>query len=146
MNLNNENDESNISNEITNHVRQSNKQDRLRKSVNSFAIINARSLPPKIDSLAEFFEEEDWSFAMLTETWLIDGPVCEGTKEELGNQHGIELITLNRREKAGRNTGGGVALAYKKSKITLTNYPARKNGCEFLIAKGRFGGLSLIHI
>ena len=100
----------------------------------NFAVINARSLAPKIVSLSENFHERNWTMAFITETWFSDGPVFDHTKAELLHDHGIDLICTNRSGK----TNGGTAIAFRKSMISLQNYPTRKNGCEVAVAKGKF--------
>ena len=52
---------------------------------------------------------------MLTETWLIEGLVCQ---EELKHEHSIEILTMNRKEKNGQNTEAGVVIAYKHLKYS----------------------------
>ena len=47
------------------------------------ALINARSLAPKLESLAENFSERDWTFAIITETWLVKGRILDGVIDEL---------------------------------------------------------------
>ena len=123
--------------------RQSNKRTRAekRKSFN-FAIVNARSLPPKVNSLVELFDEYEWTFALITETWMTDGPISEETKRELRGGHGIEIFCTNRPGKNGRNSGGGTAVAIKKSRAAFKPFVVKRNGCEITVVKG----LSLIHI
>ena len=96
------------------------------KKVN-FAIINARSLVPKIDSLVENFEERGWAFAIVTETWFVQGPIYEQTILDLKMGHGIDAVCQNRRATAGRNTGGGAAIVAKRSKMSIKTYPFKKN-------------------
>ena len=43
-------------------------------------------------------------------------------EDELVNGNGIGLICTNRRPKNGRNPGGGVAILYKKSRVSLKHY------------------------
>lgn len=105
-----------------------------------FALINARSLAPKVASLIENFEERSWNCALITESWLVNGPLTEGVTEELLHGHGIGLLTQNRPGKNGRNSGGGVAIAYKRSTMSLSNFTVRKSGCEILVARGKIVG------
>ena len=102
-----------------------------------FSVINARSLAPKISSLIENFSEYDWSFAVVSETWFVEGPKFEETIRELSLGHGLDAICQNRNPKQGLNTGGGVAILWRKSKIRLKVFTVRKNGCEVVTAKGK---------
>ena len=116
---------------------QLNKSIRL-KNIVTFAVVNARSLAPKLDSLVENFEELDIAFAIVTETWFVEGPIYNQSVEELNLGHGIASICHNRKASAGRNTGGGVAIMAKKSLVSLANYPIKRNGCEIVVGKGRY--------
>ena len=49
----------------------------------------------------------------------------------------IESLLQNRKERNGRNTGEGVAIAYKQNRISLKPFPIRKGGCEIAVAHGR---------
>ena len=115
-----------------------NKLNQLRKKNLPFAIINARSLAPKLASLTEHFEEYEWALAVVSETWFVEGPIFDETVRELSLGHGLETISQNRKPKHGRNSGGGVSIIWRKSKIRLKVYPSRKNGCEIVTAKGKF--------
>ena len=53
--------ESTSSNEITNSV-DNNKSNRLRLQTFEFAVLNARSLIPKLDSMLEYFSEFELSY------------------------------------------------------------------------------------
>ena len=114
----------------------------MRTKRTAFAVINARSLAPKAASLAENFLERKWTFAAITETWLIDDAVCDATKQELKYAHGTELLHVNRRATNGRNTGGGVAIAYKRSLASFKYFPIRRGGCEVIAAKGKLVNVS----
>ena len=53
-----------------------------RNECSDFSIINtnARSLCPKISSLIDCMSETDTRLAIITETWLQDGPQLEHNK------------------------------------------------------------------
>ena len=101
----------------------------------NFAVINARSATPKIDSIIENFNERDWDFAIISETWFVKGPVFESTIEELERGHGIGAICQNRCTKTGRNTGGGIAILFKKKRLSMKSYPFRRDGSEIIVGK-----------
>ena len=80
---------------------------------------NARSLAPKIDCCVEYFKELETSLAFLTETWLFDSEELERDITELELETGYSLIYKNRPVNVRGYSAGGVAIAYKKSSITL---------------------------
>ena len=93
-------------------------------------------------SLVDSMKNLDLSFAIVSETWLIDGPVTDGVKEELNQGYGLDLLTQNRRTTQGRNTGGGVAIVFRKKDIMLRTYRFKKNSCELVAATGKLKGSS----
>ena len=68
----------------------------------------------------------------------MDGRDYEEAVTVLKHEHGIESICQNRKERTGQNSGGGVAILFRKSKITLKPFVFKKNNCEIVIAEGRF--------
>ena len=68
------------------------------KKDSSFAIINtnARSLFPKITSLKDCMYETEALFAVVTETWLKDGPQMEDRREQLREEYGLGILVQNR--------------------------------------------------
>ena len=124
------------SNSFSNCEEDHNKPNTLRNSVR-FAVINARSVAPKLKSLVEIFKERDLAFAVVTESWLVDGHLCDQVTEELELGHGISSICQNRKNTSGRNTGGGVAIMAKKNILSLKNYPVKRNGCEIAVGQSR---------
>ena len=86
----------------------------------SFTVVNtnARSLCPKIHSLLDCFIELDADLAILTETWLTDGPTLDEDIEDLREGSGLGLLTRNR-EPGARGAHGGVAIAFRISSCTL---------------------------
>ena len=73
----------------------------------AFINTNARSLAPKMESLADCMYEIEASIAIVTETWLQDRD--EGnTVVDLAGEHGLDVYALNRQDAAsnGRQYGG----------------------------------------
>lgn len=103
----------------------------------NFAVINAQTVLPKIDSLVENFEERELNFAIVTETWFVHGPLYEQALVDLGAGHNINAVCQNRKATVGRNTAGGVAVFYRRSKVTLKTFPFKRNGCEIVAVKGK---------
>ena len=93
----------------------------------SFALTNARSLLPKIDSLVNYFDEHGLTFCIITETWISNDNTTKDILEELSNGANIEMI---RKDRSGR--GGGVAIAFNNTKAKFKKYG--------------LSSLSLIHI
>ena len=80
----------------------------------AFAVVNARSISAKIESLVDLFTETELSLACISETWLKNGRLLDSNILDLEESHGISFITKNR---SGR--GGGVAVAYDMGKMAL---------------------------
>ena len=72
-----------------------------------FFLANCRSIIKKTESLGDYFENSEFSFGILTETWLNENNEPK-IKEDLRELHNLDLITRNRK---GR--GGGVAIVSK---------------------------------
>ena len=60
---------------------------------------NARSLAPKMESLANCMEEIEADVAVVTETWLQDREV-EATLIDLAGEHSLDSFLRNRQEEA----------------------------------------------
>ena len=108
-------------------------------------LINCRSLPPKLTSLAENFKTNKATLALLTETWF-----SKGNKKVA---HGLNI--LSQRDnisfiRKDRNTrGGGVAIAFNSSKIEVKKMPLTslaKSPFEILVGKGKMIGVKKCHI
>ena len=80
---------------------------------------NARSLCPKIDSLIDCFEEMDGTLAVITETWLSDGPSLSEDIRDLANGAGLGMVCLNRPPNGRGISHGGVAVVHNQSACTL---------------------------
>ena len=81
---------------------------------------NARSLCPKIDSLIDCFEELDGTIAVVTETWLADGPSLDADIGDLIRGAGLGMACLNRQPNDRGVAHGGVAVVHSTSACTLT--------------------------
>ena len=103
----------------------------------SYAVTNARSLAPKINSLSEHFSEYDLDFAIVSETWYITSAIYRDVCICLEHEKSIKSICCNRKERKARNTGGGVGIHYRTGKIQLSYYPFRREGCKVMAAKGK---------
>ena len=136
MNLSSSEETTTTTNNSKNVTKQNkNKRHQLRKKKYDFALFNARSLTPKIKSVSENFDEREWAFAIATETWFVDGDPFEETKRDLKNGCGIDSICANRNATRGRNSGGGAAILFKRSKVSLKQYPIKRSGCEIVATK-----------
>ena len=108
----------------------------------SFINTNARSLCPKIQSLADCFFEKDLDFAVLTETWLQAGE-SNDMVVELADRHSLGLITRNR-TRAARNGRqyGGVAFAYRSSRAHFEEFViTNPRDFEVLATVGKIKGI-----
>ena len=85
----------------------------------NFINTNARSLCPKIGSLNNCFEELDLSFSVVTETWLSDGVLLDRDKDDLEHGAGLGLLHRNRPPNSRGVSHGGVAIIYRKAKMSL---------------------------
>ena len=89
-----------------------------QKKKHNLTIINtnARSLCPKIDSLVTCFTELEVDLAVITETWLKDGPQLDTDLDDLDKGAGLKTITLNRQPHPTTGVAhGGVAIMYRGS-------------------------------
>ena len=112
---------------------------------NKFTIINtnARSLTPKIQSFIDNFHELDANVAIVTETWLADGPSLEADLDDLLLGTGIDLITRNRAPGVNGVCHGGVAIAALASNIKLKPHVfPNPDAHEILVATGAIVGQS----
>ena len=73
---------------------------------------NARSLCPKINSFIDCFNETDAHLAIITETWMGDGPALAGDLDDLLQATGLAMLTKNRAPDARGVSYGGVAICY----------------------------------
>ena len=108
----------------------------------TFTLANARSLAPKIKSWIDSFAELDLHFSLVTESWMRDGSRMEEDAEDLELGENIKLIHRNRlTRKKKKIAGGGVLIAYNKSKMSLTERKIRRGMSELVCASGRIEGV-----
>ena len=106
----------------------------------NLCLINCRSLKPKLNSLVECFKMNNLSVSLLNETWLYKSDTQAGHQlKQISQEHGIEVIRKDRDSR-----GGGVAIAFDSSKISLKklNLDILKNKKQFeiLAARGKIKG------
>ena len=118
-------DDTNLSNE-------SDDVDDGKYNVLNFSLANARSLSGKIKSLIDMFNDAQLDFAILNETWFQCTRKLEGDLEDMKLGENIELICKNRQSR-----GGGVAIAFKNTRVKLKRLPIRGNKFELVAAVGR---------
>ena len=116
-------DETIVSGEISNNDNYDNKKFHVFKTL----IANARSMNNKIGSLIEAFEEFQLSVALISETWFKNGSGLDREMNDLLLSDGIGMITRNR---GGR--GGGVAIAFRSSEISLKEFKIPENKYEMV--------------
>ena len=115
-----------------------------KKNILTIINTNARSLRPKTDSLIDCFEELNVDIAIITETWLKDGPELDQLCSDLELGAGLCTLSLNRA--ANPTTGvahGGVAIITRKcaGKFKPFDFPNPDN-FEVLCAVGQLTGTS----
>ena len=104
---------------------------------------NARSLCPKIDSLVDCFEELNVDIAVVTETWLKDGPELDHDLADLELAAGISTLTLNRPPNLAGVAHGGVAVLHRKSMGNFKKIPVpNPDNFEVLPVIGTMSGTS----
>ena len=99
----------------------------------NYALANARSLMPKIESLINYFDEYGLSFCVTTETWIQGNRENNRAINDLLDGSHIEMIRRDR----GRR-GGGVAISYDTRKAKLKKYVIPNNRFEIVCAVGKF--------
>ena len=105
-------------------------------------LANARSLTPKIDSLLEYFEEFDLHVAIITESWMKDGPRIDEDKNDLEMGKDISIISRNRTSKRGKTAGGGVLVAFNRKTVSLREKTIRRGQAEIVCATCKIHGIS----
>ena len=103
----------------------------------NFALTNARSLMPKLDSLVDYFDVHNLTFCMVTETW-IQG--CRESTKKIGDLLDGSHIDMIRRDRGKR--GGGVAIAYDTRRAKLKKYAVQNNKYEIICATGKINNNS----
>ena len=101
------------------------------------ALINCRSVKPKLKFLTQCFQINVLDIALLNETWLYKSdPHAAKLLNELKNDNGIEFLRKDRNSR-----GGGVAVAYNTNnvsmkKLSLTSLNSNKQ-FEILAVRGK---------
>ena len=110
----------------------------------TFINANARSLKPKVESLADCFEEKQADVAIITETWFQNGSEVTDMSSALEGGHCLGLLTRNRT--AAANNGrqyGGVALVFRQGKTALKPFPlVNPDDFELVAGVGKIRGVS----
>ena len=108
-----------------------------------FITTNCRSIIPKINSMYDYFDELDLSFAIISETWLKEGKSLEKLRSDMKHGYGLGLLHKNRpRHPSGKVVaGGGVGLIYDPKRISFKDYPIRKTNYEIMAALGKVPNL-----
>lgn len=99
-----------------------NDSNKTSKKTENYVVVlnaNARSLGPKIDSLADCMHKIDADIAIITKTWLQDLSIND-TTVDLAGEHGLELFTLNKSNIAANGRQyRGVAIVCRGAKTTM---------------------------
>ena len=122
-------DESNSNSIVSDHY--TNAQGNVTNPLN-FAVINARSLYNKAESLVDLFSESDLHLATVSETWLKDNKHTTLSVADLALGKNIQLLVKNRRTR-----GGGVAIAFDDMKMSLKEFKIAGNRFEMIGAVGK---------
>lgn len=83
------------------------------------------------------FDELDLDFAVITESWLRDGPQLRKSIEDLREGRDIDMLTMNRRTRSNKTAGGGIAILFNKNKLTFKEYKIRRGKSEIICATAR---------
>ena len=102
---------------------------------------NARSLCPKVKSLIDCVDEMEAGFAVVTETWLADGPTLQDDTQDLELGVGLSIIHKNMKACANGVTYGGVVIIYRKDTCNFKEikFENRAN-FEVVVAVGAMQG------
>ena len=109
----------------------------------SFLNTNARSLGPKIQSLADCFDEKHLDMATITETWLQSNLFRDELAREMVDRFSLGLITRERTAMAGNGRQyGGVAFVYRLATSSFSEFKLHNpRGFEVLAAVGKVSGV-----
>lgn len=111
--------------------------DKCKYNTMSFALTNARSLPPKISSFVTAFEELGLDFFMVTETWISNTKNAVRNLKDLADCENVRMICKNRTKR-----GGGVCVAFDANKANLSRFPLPSSKWEVVCAAGKVAGFS----
>lgn len=112
-------------------------EDRQKYNIMNFALTNARSLPPKINSFVTAMDELALDFFMILETWISNSKTAAQSIRDLGNAENFQLICKNRTTR-----GGGVCVAFHKCRANLSRFPLPSSPWEIVCASGKIAGFS----
>lgn len=112
-----------------------------RKKYNfmNFALTNARSLPPKINSHVVAFDELDLDFFMITETWITNSKRTQQNLTDLEHAENLKVICKNRPSR-----GGGVAIVFDARRANFKRFPLPRSSWEVVCATGKVRGTTLL--
>ena len=120
----------------------------VRDVIMNFAIMNCRSLKYKLDSLAENFNMNAFSFILTNETWFKRrDPQLKDYLMKINDKYDIDCIRKDRKLGKSGQGHGGVALFYDKHSCTFKKFPLtalrgqEKQDYEILACKGRLKGV-----
>ena len=128
------NEELNISDVVSSNSNESDNFDNVSERCNtlSFLYTNSRSLPPKLKSLIEMFNELELDFAAISETWMSEGKRYEKNADRLEYSEELKIIRKSRSTR-----GGGVAIIFSTRRMKLSPVKIRNNVYEVVGAIGR---------
>lgn len=109
----------------------------VKKNIFVVALINARSLKDKLNSLQDNLTEMGADLCLLTETWFKECSQINMILEDFTNRTDFGFI---RRDRTGLKRGGGVAICYDKNKISFVRSKLPPSKHEVLAAVGRRTG------
>ena len=114
------------------------------KRMISIILTSARSLLPKLNSLLGYINELDAAITLITETWLKINVKSKNLEINLNEGHGLGIINKPRPQKSDGKTinGGGVAIIFDRSKISLKPYPVKmRQAHKIVAATGKMPGV-----
>ena len=90
----------------------------------TFAVVNSRSLFPKMAYCVQIFDSLSLDVMAICETWEKVGPCLdkEAILQELSGLHGIEFLGQPRTN-CRKSRGGGCGILYRKSKFNAVKVP-----------------------
>ena len=109
----------------------------------AFLNTNARSLGPKITSLADCFEEKRLDLATVTETWFQSDRLRQELEQEMTDKHALCIISRERsRAAANGRQYGGVAMVFRRRTCKFDVFPlVNDDDHEVLAAVGKITGI-----
>ena len=119
-----------------------NKSKRLPHSL-SFINANARSLIPKMESLADCFTEKGLDLAAITETWFQTSRDRDDLEAELNSRFSLGMMSRERDVAASNGRQyGGVAIIYRRQTTRLERFHlTNPSNFEVIAAVGKVTGV-----